>query len=89
MKKIIATLAATAAVITAAPANASANWICDALDNSPTSGTVIAIVQELIHEGYTADNGGPELMAQAIVYGCPEYFGLVQDTANSVGSRAA
>lgn len=67
-----------AAVAVAAPANASTGWICQELDSHPNTTGVTNIIVELMTQGYTADNGGPELFAATVFGQCPEYVPVVQ-----------
>lgn len=80
MKKIATTLAALVVTggVMASPANASGNWICDVLSSQPNKAGVSAIIYELIEEGYTDSNGGPEFFASSVINGCPEYIPAVQ-----------
>lgn len=80
MKKIVTTLAALVVTggVMASPANASSGWICDVLSAQPNKAGVIAVINELIDQGYTDSNGGPELFASTVINQCPEYIPAVE-----------
>lgn len=73
-----------AALLTAAPAQASTNWICNSLDNSPKSSTVINIVFTLIEQGYGSEDGA-KVFVDAVQSQCPEYIPLIIQTVEKYG----
>lgn len=76
---------AIAGAALAAPAQASnASWICDVLSAQPNKAGVSAVIGELISEGYTADNGGPELFANTVITECPELIPAVRQAVDQL-----
>lgn len=76
----------TAAAIAAASLTnpGSTSWICDTLEASPNTAGVVAVIQEMIADGYTSDNGGPELLVSTVLNQCPEYLIVVKNAAEEL-----
>lgn len=76
---------AVAGAVVAAPANASSfDWICDVLDAQPNKAGVVAVIRELIDQGYTKDNGGPEIFATTVINECPDLIPAVDKAVSQL-----
>ena len=94
-KKIVALFAVAAAVyggLMYAAAEASAgtpggtlggnpDWVCDKLDNNPTSEGMWDVVAEAAKRGHLTEAGG-RAVAQHIINECPEHIPAVMEWVN-------
>lgn len=84
-KRIALTVVSAAAIVGfAAPAQASSSWICNTLGAHPNKQGVITIITTLLGQGYTADNGGPELIVGTVADQCPELLPVLQSAAAQI-----
>lgn len=78
-KRIALTVVSVAAIVAfPAQAHASNGWICNTLESNPNKLGVMTVIIELMGQGYTSDNGGPELFVNTVVEQCPDMIPVVQ-----------
>lgn len=86
LKRIAATAAGLViiAVSVAGQASAATGWVCSDLAQSPTEAGVVGMFYDAVARGYRGESGA-KLIVNTVLEQCPEYLGLVVNTANKFG----
>ena len=78
--------AAVAALLTPADAEAAPGWVCSVLDQSPNMDGLGTVIERLVVQGYTADNGGPEFLVGTVLVQCPEHLVTLQELVDATNA---